>query len=247
MLVYLVVFVFGSVVGSFLNVCIFRIPRGESLILPPSRCPNCNKRIEIYDNIPILSYILLKGKCSSCNSKIPIRYPIVEVLNGLFYTLLFFSFGWGFQFLVYSAFLSVLIIITFIDIDHQIIPDRITLPGIFLGILLASTLLPLGIKNSLSGVFLGGGLFYLTAVLSRGGMGGGDIKLIAMIGAFIGWKGVIITIFLAALSGSLVGIFLMVFMGKGRKHKISFGPFLASGAILSLFWEKDLIEWYLNI
>lgn len=247
MLVYLVVFVFGAVVGSFLNVCIFRIPRGESLILPQSRCPSCNKRIEFYDNIPILSYILLKGECRSCNSKIPIRYPIVEALNGLFYTLLFLSFGWGFQFLVYSAFLSVLIIITFIDIDYQIIPDRITLPGIFLGILLASTLLPLGIKNSLSGAFLGGGLFYLTAFLSRGGMGGGDIKLTAMIGAFIGWKGVIITIFLAALSGSLVGVFLMVFMGKDRKHKIPFGPFLALGAILSLFWGKDLIEWYLNI
>lgn len=247
MLIYFAVFVFGAFVGSFLNVCIYRIPRGESIILPPSRCTNCNERIAFYDNIPILSYIFLKGRCRSCNSKIPLRYPIVETLNALFLLFLFLSLGWGVQFLIYSAFLSSLIVVTFIDLDHQIVPDRITIPGTILGILLASTLLPLGLKNSLSGAILGGGLFYLTAVLSRGGMGGGDIKLIAMIGSFLGWKEVLLTIFLSALSGSLVGIFLMVFMGKGRKHKIPFGPFLALGATLSLFWGKDLIVWYLNL
>lgn len=247
MLTYLIVFFFGAVVGSFLNVCIFRIPRGESLILPSSRCPDCNERIAFYDNIPVLSYIFLKGKCRNCSSKISLRYPLVETLNGLLYLLLFMTFGLGTQFFVYSAFLSALIVITFIDLDHQIVPDRITIPGTVLGILLASTLLPIGLKNSLLGATLGGGLFYLTAVLSRGGMGGGDIKLIAMIGAFLGWKDVLLTIFLSALSGSLVGIFLMVFMGKGRKHKIPFGPFLALGAVLSLFLGKDLIEWYLNL
>jgi leader peptidase (prepilin peptidase)/N-methyltransferase len=247
MLNYLVVFVFGAVVGSFLNVCIYRIPRGESLILPGSRCPNCKERIAFYDNIPILSYLFLKGRCRNCGFKISLRYPIVELLNGLFYTSLYSSLGLGATFLAYSVFLSSLIVVTFIDLDHQIVPDRITIPGIILGILLASTLLPVGLKNSLSGALLGGGLFYLTAILSRGGMGGGDIKLIAMIGAFLGWKEVLLTIFLGALSGSLVGVFLMVFRGKGRKHKIPFGPFLSLGATLSLFWGKDLIKWYLNL
>lgn len=247
MLTYLVVFIFGAVVGSFLNVCIYRIPRNESLILPPSRCPDCNERIVIYDNIPVLSYIFLKGRCRNCDSKIPLTYPFVEILNGILYLSLFLYFGWGAQFLAYSVFLSSLIIVTFIDLAHQIVPDRITIPGIVLGILIASTLLPVGLMNSLSGAILGGGLFYLTAILSRGGMGGGDIKLIAMIGAFLGWKEVLLTIFLSALSGSLIGISLMVFRGKGRKHKIPFGPFLALGATLSLFWGKDIIKWYLNL
>lgn len=246
MLTYLVVFIFGAVVGSFLNVCIYRVPRGESLVLPDSRCPDCREQIAFYDNIPIISYILLKGRCRKCGSKISFRYPVVEALNGLLYLFLYFAFGPGVQFLIYAVFISSLIVVTFIDLDSQIIPDRITIPGTILGILLASTLLPVGLKDSLTGAILGGGFFYLTAVVSRGGMGGGDIKLIAMIGSFLGWKEVLLTIFLGSLSGSIVGIFLMIFKGKGRKHKIPFGPFLALGAILSLFLGKDLIEWYLN-
>lgn len=247
MLNQLIVFLFGATVGSFLNVCIYRIPRGESLILPGSRCPNCRESIAFYDNIPILSYFLLKGRCRYCGYKIPLRYPFVELLNGLFYVFLFSLLGWGAPFIAYSAFLSSLIVVTFIDLDYQIVPDRITLPGIILGIIFASTLLPVGLKNSLLGALIGGGFFYLAAIISRGGMGGGDIKLISMIGAFLGWRNVLLTIFFGALSGSLVGIFLMVFRGKGRKHKIPFGPFLALGSILSLFWGKDIIEWYLAL
>jgi len=247
MLNHLIVFLFGVTLGSFLNVCIYRIPRGESLILPGSRCPNCREEIAFYDNLPILSYIILKGRCRNCGYKIPLRYPFVELLNGILYISLFSSFGWGFPFIAYSAFISSLIVVTFIDLDYQIVPDRITIPGIILGILLSSTLLPLGLKDSLSGALIGGGLFYLAAILSRGGMGGGDIKLISMIGAFIGWKGALTTIFLGALSGSLVGIFLIVFRGKGRKHKIPFAPFLGLGAVLSLFWGDEIIEWYLTL
>lgn len=246
MWIFIVLFIFGAVVGSFLDVCIYRIPRDESIIFPRSRCPECKGKIAFYDNIPILSYILLRGMCRICGSKISLRYPIVELLNGLFYPLLFFHLGWGIPFIAYSAFLSSLIVVTFIDLEHQIIPDSITIPGILIGLLL-SFLLPVGIKNSLSGVMLGGGLFYTVALISRGGMGGGDIKLIAMIGAFLGWKEVLLTIFIASLTGSLVGIFLMVFRGKGRRHKIPFGPSLALGSVLSLFRGDDLIEWYLSL
>lgn len=148
---------------------------------------------------------------------------------------------------IYSLLFSALVVITFIDLDHQIIPDLITLPGIPIGFLLASIVLPAGIKNSIIGIFLGGGLLYLVALISRGGMGGGDIKLMAMVGAFLGWKAVLLTIFIGSLSGSIVGIFLMVFKGKGRKHPVPFGPFLSLGTIVSIFWGKEIIWWYLNL
>ncbi len=148
---------------------------------------------------------------------------------------------------IYSLLFSALVVITFIDLDHQIIPDLITLPGIPIGFLLASTVLPAGIKNSIIGIFLGGGLLYLVALISRGGMGGGDIKLMAMVGAFLGWKAVLLTIFIGSLLGSIVGIFLMVFKGRGRKHPVPFGPFLSLGTIVSIFWGKEIIWWYLNL
>lgn len=249
-------FFLGLIVGSFLNVCIYRLPRNISIIRPPSSCPICNTPIKPWDNIPILSYLLLKGKCRKCGESISIRYPIVELLNGILYlsVLIFFGLGWHLPFLF--VFMSAMIVITFIDLDFQIIPDVITLPGIVIGLLSASFWLPdpfslqpsvVGFKNSIAGLFLGGGLFYLIAICSRGGMGGGDIKLMAMIGSFMGWKAVFLTTFIGSLTGSLVGIFLMVFKGKGRKTKIPFGPFLAFGSIITLFFSGEIIKWYFQI
>jgi leader peptidase (prepilin peptidase)/N-methyltransferase len=239
-------FLFGSVIGSFLNVCIYRIPRKESIVFPASHCPKCDKNIKPYDNIPIISYIFLKGRCRNCGKKISFLYPLVEFLNAVGYAFIICNFGLNINGLIYALLYSSLIVVTFIDLEHQIIPDRITLPGIIIGFILGATVLPVGWQNSLIGLFLGGGLFYLVAVLSRGGMGGGDIKLIAMIGAFLGWQSALLTIFLGALAGSVVGLFLMTFKGKGRKHRVPFGPFLALGAVAALFWGNYIINWYIN-
>ncbi|MFQ5597019.1 MAG: prepilin peptidase [Nitrospiria bacterium] len=247
-----IVLLFGLIVGSFVNVCIYRIPREESIVFPGSHCPSCQSPIRVFENIPILSFVLLKGRCRSCRTPIPWRYPLVEALHGLGFLFIVNQFGFTLQSLVYGIFLSSLIAVTFIDLSHRIVPDLITLPGMVLGVITASTVLPPGAISSIIGLLLGGGLFYLVAVLSlallkKEGMGGGDIKLIAMIGAFLGWKGMLLTIFLAALSGSLVGISLVVFQGRNRAEPIPFGPFLALGAIISLFWENGILGWYLSI
>ena len=247
MTIYILVFLIGAAIGSFLNVCIHRIPAGGSIIFPPSHCPSCKAGIRFYDNIPIISYLLLRGRCRQCKSLISSRYPIVESINGIGYMLLLYEFGLGWPLLAYTVFFSSLIVLTFIDLSHQILPDLITLPGIIVGLIAASSVLPAGMINSIIGVLLGGGAFYLVAVISRGGMGGGDIKLIAMIGAFLGWRDVLLTIFIGALTGSLVGIFLMLFKGKKRKDPIPFGPFLAAGAVISVFLDRELFIWYVNL
>ena len=251
---YIIFFIFGSAIGSFLNVCIYRLPRNLSIISPSSRCPSCNIPIKPYDNIPILSYIFLGGRCRVCKAGISFRYPLVETLNALLYVLVLWRFGFGLQTIVYSIFCSALIVITFIDLDFQIIPDKITLPGILIGLIAGSFLMPdpfmryslLGIKASIIGLLAGGGLFYAIAVLSRGGMGGGDIKMMAMVGSLMGWKSVLLTTFLGSLSGAVLGIFLMIAKGKGRKTKIPFGPFLALGTLITLFYGQEILYWYFN-
>lgn len=251
---YTIVFVVGSLIGSFLNVCIYRIPQRKSIIFPSSRCPKCNAPIRAFDNIPIFSYVLLAGKCRECKARISPRYPFVELLNAVLYVVALWRFGLHAYTLFYMAFVSALIVITFIDLDFQIIPDSITLPGLLIGIALSSFVLidpyergnGIGIIGSVIGMLSGGGLFYCIAVLSRGGMGGGDIKMMGMVGAVIGWKGVLMTTFTASLAGTVVGIILMVFKGKGRKTKIPFGPFLALGALLSLFMGQELLRLYLH-
>jgi len=245
-----VVFILGLLVGSFINVCIYRLPRRESIVFPASHCTSCEQPIRPYDNIPLLSYLILRGRCRSCRAPISWRYPLVELVHGLGYLFILNHFGPSFAAVIYALFFSSLLAVTFIDLSHQIVPDVITLPGMVLGLLAASTVLPPGPINALIGLFLGGGLFYLVAVLSiallkKEGMGGGDIKLIAMIGAFLGWKGMLLTIFLAALSGSIAGLFLVLVRGQSRAEPIPFGPFLALGAMISLFWGPEILQWYL--
>ncbi|MBI5874792.1 MAG: prepilin peptidase [Deltaproteobacteria bacterium] len=236
-------------VGSFLNVCIHRLPGGKSIVFPPSSCPHCNAAIAFYDNIPIISYIVLLGRCRQCKSPISPRYPLVEFLTGFFSVLLLKTFGFSIEFPVYFVFAASLIVITFIDLQHQIIPDVISLPGIVVGFLV-SCFLPHGILNSAIGILAGGGSLFLIAfgyhfVTGREGMGGGDIKLLAMIGAFLGWKSVIITIFTGSFIGAVVGSALMLAKGKDTKYAIPFGPFLAFGAIISLFFGETIIKWYI--
>jgi len=251
---YIIVFILGSVIGSFLNVCVYRMPRNLSIISPSSRCPSCNTPIKPYDNIPILSYLLLGGKCRVCKTRISFRYPLVEFLNAVLYVLVLWRFGAVWSTVIYFIFCSALIVITFIDLDYQIIPDTITLPGMVIGFVAGSLLMPdpfmrysrLGFLSSIIGFLAGGGLYYAIAILSKGGMGGGDIKMMAMVGALTGWKSVILTTFLGSFTGAILGIFLMIFKGKGRKTKIPFGPFLALGALITLFFGQEIFQWYIQ-
>jgi len=242
--------ILGAMVGSFLNVCIYRLPKEESIIWPRSHCPTCKKMIRFYDNIPLISYLLLRGRCRYCKGPISLQYPLVEGITALSSLFLIIKFGPSLSYLFYFAFVAALIAITVIDLYHQIIPDGISLPGIGVG-LLASLVIPqITFFNSLMGILLGGGSLFLVATLyewifKREGMGGGDVKLLAMIGAFLGWKAVILTILLSSLIGSITGILIMILKGKDFKYAIPFGPFLSMGAVIALFYGENLIRWYL--
>ena len=267
----LVAGLFGAVVGSFLNVVIHRLPAGESIVFPGSRCPRCGAPIRPLDNIPLIGWLALGGRCRDCREPIDPRYPLVELANALLWAALALRFGPGFQLFAFAVLCSALLAITLIDVDHWIIPDAITLPGIAAG-LAASFFLPprggmlapflqhrlgldrlpgflasLGFWDSLAALLLGGGLFYIVAVVSRGGMGGGDIKLTAMMGAFLGMRDLGVAIFIGLLAGSAVGIGLMIAGRKTRKDAIPFGPFLALGGICAVFWGRSLVAWYLDL
>ncbi len=244
--------VFGMVVGSFLNVCICRMPKDESVVSPPSHCPHCSYQIRWYDNIPVISYLLLRGKCRGCGARISLQYPLVELLNGILTLFLFLRFGPTLAFAAYFVFCSALVVITFIDIEHQIIPDEISLSGIVIGFVLSFFLQGHGWLNSILGILLGGGSLLFVAyayqwLTGKEGMGGGDIKLLAMMGAFLGWKSIPFIILASSLVGSVVGISIMLFQKKDSKLAIPFGPYLAFGAVLYIFYGRQLIIWYLNL
>jgi leader peptidase (prepilin peptidase) / N-methyltransferase len=244
--------IFGALIGSFLNVCICRLPKDESIVTPGSHCPQCGKPIHWYDNIPIVSYLLLRGQCRHCHQSISIQYPVVEGITALLSLGLFLKFGPSLSYLFYFAFAAALVVITVIDLYHQIIPDVISLPGIGVGLLASWILSSAFPTNALIGLLLGGGSLFIVATLyqwlfKREGMGGGDVKLLAMIGAFLGWKAVIVTVLLSSLIGSIVGIAVMLWKGKDLKYAIPFGPFLALGALISLFCGESLIRWYLRL
>ena len=245
-------FVYGAIVGSFLNVCICRLPENRSVVSPPSSCPSCGYRIRWYDNIPIASFLLLGGRCRSCKAPISIRYPLVELTNGLLTVMLFIKFGPTLTFLAFFLLCSALVAVTFIDLDHQIIPDAISLPGIVAGFAFSFFLPWLGWKASLIGLLAGGGSLLLVAygyqlLTGKEGMGGGDIKLLAMMGAFLGWKSIPFILFSASLVGSVIGVSVMLARGRDSKLAIPFGPFLAFGAILYIFYGSRIIAWYLGL
>lgn len=244
------IFFVGCCVGSFLNVCIYRIPNGLSIVRPKSACPACQTPIRWYDNIPIIGYLMLMGRCRSCKAPIAIRYPMVELLTGGFAVALWVRYGLDLQTLVYFIFVAALLVVTFIDIDHRIIPDVISLPGIPIGFVASFALTQPNWTGSLLGIVIGGGSLLSIAwgyqlLTGKDGMGGGDIKLLAMIGAFIGWKGVLFTIMASSFIGTLAGLAAMLKAQKGLKMALPFGPFLAIGAMLYLFFGPQLIEWYL--
>jgi leader peptidase (prepilin peptidase)/N-methyltransferase len=343
-------FLFGLVVGSFCNVCIHRLPRRESIVMPPSHCPHCQALVRAVDNIPLISFLLLRRQCRNCGHRISWQYPVVEFLTGLLFLGVVWRFGVGLRPAIWAAFLAALIVVTFIDLEHMIVPDRITLPGIGIGLLAAWAWPPPELRSVAIGVLVGGGFFWAvgvastfmlkkgrievnpdlrivamnqtaqallglgpdevmgrpcveafggesalfrvcqeavvegrthaqvevdlslrdgssvpvhlsstivrapdgavartTLLLEREGLGGGDIKLAAMIGAFLGWQGVLVTILLGTLIGSLVAIVLLATGRKARQHPIPFGPFLALGAVLVLFWGEEILAWYWHL
>jgi len=253
------VFIFGAIVGSFLNVCIARIPEEESVVHPPSHCQNCKAPIAFYDNIPLLSYLILRGRCRSCNGPIAVRYIVVELLMASFAAALYAQFGLGLAFFVCFVFVAALIVISFIDLAVMIVPDVISLPGIILGLVFSLAgryviddpfeIIPSPL-SSLIGLLVGGGFLWAVgwvyeAFTKVEGMGGGDVKLLAMIGAFLGWQSLPATLFLASVSGSVIGLTVMLVKRVGRRYPIPFAPFLCLGSLLYLFFGRDLIALYL--
>jgi leader peptidase (prepilin peptidase)/N-methyltransferase len=241
MLLNVFAFIFGVAIGSFLNVCIFRLPAQVSIVKPLSQCPHCQKQIRFYDNIPLISFFVLKGKCRDCGGSISLRYPLVELITALLSLLLFFKFGVTLNYLIFFIFTTVLIVITFIDFDHQIIPDVLTLPGIPFFFLLAVLVVKVPWLEALIGLLIGGGVLFAIAFVyelltKREGMGGGDIKLLAMIGGFLGWKSLIFILLFGSFSGAVIGITAMIINKQDTKYAVPFGPFLSAAAVAYLFW-----------
>ncbi len=240
---------FGALIGSFLNVCIYRLPRHESIVWPGSHCPRCAQPIAWYDNIPILSYLILVGRCRQCTVRIPFGYPLIEILNASGYVALLWVFGPSWVTVAYCVLYSALLVVAGTDLSHKIIPNAVTFPGIAVGLICAATVLPLGFLDSLLGILVGGGILWFLAWVSpylfgKEGMGGGDIKLLAMIGAFLGWKPALMTIMIGSFLGSLVGVTLIAGQLIKREDYIPFGPFLVCGALVTLFFGESILDWY---
>ena len=240
----------GCLLGSFGNVVILRLPKGESVVYPRSRCPHCRKNIAFYDNIPVISWLMLGGRCRSCKTRISWRYPLVEALTGFLFLALYLLVGPSWKLLEYAVLTWGLVTVSFIDLDHRIIPDAISLPGIVLG-LLGGALGERGWVDALLGMAVGGGFLWAVAYVywifrKEEGMGGGDIKLLAWIGSVLGWTSVPYIILSSSLLGAVVGLGLMV-RGKGLKTAIPFGPFLALAALTYVFGGQGLANWYITL
>ena len=246
----IVLFILGAVVGSFLNVCIHRIPREESIVFPSSRCPHCRHAIAWYDNIPLFSYIFLRGRCRNCQEAISGRYFLIEALTAVMALFTYWKFGISLAFLAAFLFVATLIVITFIDIEHQIIPHEIVLPGIPLFLLAAVFIMGIPLFDAFLGIMIGIGSLYLIAVYyeqltGTEGMGGGDVNLMGMLGAFLGWKSLLFVLMTGAFTGAAVGIIMMINKGKTMKYAVPFGPFLSLGAVVYLFWGRAIVKFFL--
>jgi leader peptidase (prepilin peptidase)/N-methyltransferase len=247
--------ILGALVGSFLNVVIFRLPdESQSVVFPASHCPQCNTKLRWFENIPMLSWLALRGKCRTCKAPISLQYPVVELAMALLAGALYRHFGLSFPLLYYFLFSAALLAIIFIDLHHQIIPDRISLPGILIGFIGSFFNSYVSWQQSGLGLLIGGGILYgvaMSYVLLTGkdGMGGGDIKLLAMIGAFLGWQSLLYVVFASSLAGSIIGGTTLLFQHKDRQTRIPFGPFLSLAALSWLFFQEQILmawQWYLS-
>ena len=248
----IIIVLFGMIWGSFLNVVIYRLPRGLSLIQPPSSCPHCKKRIKVYDNIPVISFLLLGGKCRFCKARIPLTYPLVEILTPLSFLLLQGHFGLSLNFFASCLFVSALIALGFIDYYFQVLPDEITLPILVLALAYSFFRPDLGLRQALIGAVSGSGflLFIYTVYFllrKKEGLGMGDVTMMLAVGAYLGWMKAILTLVLASFSGALVGIFLLLVRKKDLQYSLPFGTFLAPAAYVSLVWGGQIIAAYLSL
>lgn len=249
--ILIVVALFGAILGSFLNVVIHRLPRKESIVFPPSACPKCHVPIKPWDNVPVISWLLLGGRCRNCKAPISPRYPLVEAVASILTVVIVRQFGFTITAGVYLFFTLALLAITLIDLEHRIIPDAITIPGTLIGLLLVKWTHVTWIE-SLVGAALGFALLFLVGyvyekVTGIEGMGGGDVKMAAMLGAFLGWKGIFLTIFFGSFLGSVVGLVTMARGRGGRRTALPFGTFLAPAAVFVLFLGEAVITWYLGL
>ena len=239
---------FGACIGSFLNVVIYRLPLGQSIVSPPSRCPKCGYRLQWYDNVPIVGWVLLGGRCRKCRNAISIQYPLVELITALLFVLVVWLTPPGPLLATRLLLVCILIVLFGIDLEHQILPNSITLPGIVAGLLL-SLIAPPGLRDALIGVVVGAGILYAIAwgyYLWRReeGLGMGDVKMLAMIGAFLGWKAVLVTLVLSSFSGAVIGVALIAAQRGSMKFALPFGTFLAIGAVVAMFAGEPLVNWY---
>ena len=248
----LLISLYGLLIGSFLNVCIYRIPREESIVFPSSHCPTCGTSLKWHDLVPVFSYLVLRGNCRYCGEKISPQYPIVELLNSLVYILIYYKFGFSLNFLFYGIIFSILIIIGFIDLKEMIIPDILVILILITTIIYKLLTFILYSKypdllNSIGGLVLSSLLFILIIDLSKGGMGGGDVTLIGSLGFILGIKNIFLTIFLSFILGAIISVILLITKIKGKKDPIPFGPFIILGFFITVFWGDELINWYLSL
>jgi len=241
--------ILGLAVGSFLNVCIHRLPRSGSIVHPPSNCPHCGYVLRWFDNIPVLSYAILGGRCRGCKAGISIRYPIVELVTMAIFVFHFQVFGPDILLVPRLLFACALIVLFAIDLEHHLLPNVITLPGIVVG-LAFSAILPPGLLDAIIGVLAGGGVLWLIGEVyyrysGQEGMGGGDVKMLAMIGAFLGWKLMVLTLILSSFLGSIVGLLVLVVRRGGMKHALPYGTFLSIAALVSSLFGDRILAWYL--
>ncbi|SDM80222.1 type 4 prepilin peptidase 1 Aspartic peptidase. MEROPS family A24A [Psychrobacillus sp. OK028] len=240
-------FLYGLIFGSFFNVVGLRIPKGESIVSPPSHCTVCNRNLTFKDLVPLFSYVFLKGKCRGCGTKIHWVYPVMEVVTGLLFAFAYSQLGFTMELVVALLFISLLVIITVSDIAYMLIPDKILL-FFLVPLIVLRVLEPLSPWwDSLIGAFVGFGLLFLIAVVSKGGMGGGDIKLFFVIGLVLGWIPTLLTLFLASVTGTVVGAISLKRTKQGRKTPIPFGPSIAMAAIIAYFYGERLVDWYVNL
>jgi leader peptidase (prepilin peptidase)/N-methyltransferase len=245
------VFLFGLCVGSFLNVCIHRLPRGGSLLRPRSKCPGCEYELSWYDNIPVVSYVFLLGRCRKCHSRINLRYPVVELLTALVFLWHYQVFDLSALMVVRLLFACALIVLFAIDLEHQILPNLITLPGIAAG-LVFSLAFPPGVLDAVIGAAIGGGVLWLIGEAyyrysGQEGMGGGDVKMLAMVGAFLGWKLVLVTLIVSSFAGSILGILLIASRRGNMKQALPYGTFLAVGALFASLYGERVVDWYTGL
>ncbi len=246
-----IVVFFGLAIGSFLNVVIHRLPLGESLVSPGSRCPSCGAALRAVDNIPVVSYVVLLGRCRRCRTRISPRYPLVELATAALFVLHYFVFGWTPLLAVRLVFAASMVALFAIDLEHRLLPDKITLPGIGAG-LVASLFLPPGIRDAVIGAFVGGGVLWgigeaYYRYAGEEGMGGGDVKMLAMIGAFLGWQLVLITLVLSSVTGAVIGVIVIALRRGDMKYALPFGTFLSLAAIIASLYGEPMVQWYTGL